>query len=76
MTDQNQEILKEIRDDVKAIWKILNGNGELGLVAKVSNHEKYIDSLRSTINRAIFYIVIVAGLGGMVGVIINRSLHV
>ena len=39
----DDSVLKIIQKDVEDIKHILNGNGERGLVAKVIDHETYID---------------------------------
>lgn len=33
---EQKEIIQEIRDDIKSILKMLNGNGGIGLCAKVT----------------------------------------
>ena len=44
---KDDKMIEEIQTDVKAILKILNGNGELGLVAKTINNEKAIKELQA-----------------------------
>ncbi|MHC4728797.1 MAG: hypothetical protein ACYS17_16380 [Planctomycetota bacterium] len=45
-----EDSIDEIRDDVKTIIKVLNGNGEGGLVTRVAIHKTYFK--------------LIAGLGG------------
>ena len=42
-----QEDLKEIKATVKGIYKILNGNGSIGLCTKVELHEQKLKSMPS-----------------------------
>lgn len=68
------EKIKEIGDDTKQILKLLNGNGTLGIVAKVENHDTYINgqiknktgimtfAFRFVLSIAIGYIAVKLGL--------------
>ncbi len=57
--------LQEIKTDVKDIKKILNGNGQIGVVAKVEYHELWIqrqkskrDSIVNFVYRAVIAVVV------------------
>ena len=54
-----EDAIDEIRDDVKTILMVLNGNGEAGLKTKVEIHKTYFK--------------LIAGLGGpvLVGLVIT-----
>jgi len=53
--EAKQEVLDEIlpvKKEVTKIWVLLNGNGEEGLVAKISRHESWIASVQGYIRTA------------------------
>ncbi len=69
MTDHERTLITETHTDVKDIKRILNGNGELGLVAKTINNEAHLrkhDRLIARVSNkiwALILIVISAALG-------------
>ncbi len=69
MTDQDRQMITDTHTDVKDIKKILNGNGELGLVAKVINNESHLkkhDRLISRVGKefwAVLVLIVVALAG-------------
>lgn len=43
----NEDVLQEIRADVKAIYKILLGNGQVGLCEQTRSNTSEIQSMKS-----------------------------
>ena len=50
------EEIKEVKSDVKDSLKILNGNGEVGLVARVDSNTKFREKTTGTTEKFLNYV--------------------
>ena len=50
------EKLGNLEDKIEKVFKILNGNGEMGIVAKVLSMETYIKSLKNSKSKVVDYV--------------------
>lgn len=67
--EERRKLNNEMREDIKLILKILNGNGTPGLVAQVAEHDKHITTM-VRFNTFILTTFIGALIIGVVGFII------
>ena len=44
----HEKLIKDISGDIKDVLKLLNGNGEIGMCAKVELHDQYITKQAKT----------------------------
>lgn len=61
--DELKVAIREVKEETSKIWKLLNGNGTEGLVAKVNRHDTHLLTVQGYVRSAVTALIV-----GIIGV--------